>query len=927
MLGVALYLRPASASSSLRNLYSQEPRTTDEPYDFHDYYRSASPQRQQRQLPVPQPQSISRGSSSSGSGRTLRRRPRLERFQRSRVSPLAAGNRQSPTLPNLQRRSVSDEGDGSTTPRATRRDSLQSTYWPPSTTRISKRTASAILYALEEAIRTPFAFTPDYVEENASMSELVAGGNSAASTNGRAQNGGSRAASGPIPVPQPHYRGAGVRTPTDIMRGRAEREAKKKAEIESRQRARNEEPRRTQEEGAPGTGRRDDTAGVATGDPSRTRRRSGDPTRRSSEVPATRGTGDRRSGERRSGGEPKPVIEQRWEPKNAPTSSEPLDAANVTIPQSTRPRGTSTTQQPRPVPQDRSAYPAPQNTQQRQPQTRQASTAAPNAQPPANPAATATAPQQAQPTQDNPPGTQQRGTTNSFPHAFERWETLSSHWEGLTSYWIRRLQNNSDEMNREPLNQQMARQVTDLSAAGANLFHAVVELQRLRASSERKFQRWFFDTRAEQERAREMQGRLENEVRAERQAHADAVAELTRLKSEKEIVYQDRGATEQILRELKAKDIELQEKKRELQISKEEARRAWEELGRWEDEERDRTKSLRNGEPTLVGGVQVVPMGQGAPSRQESTNRPSTRDDPLHPAPTAGSARSRQPSVESPLDEPGYTNYDPARSETDTDPYTENGRATTSQPGYTPIPPTTSQPQQQTSNGSSAANQAARAAHSAPQTTGGSSAAGGTYLRYGPSGSTTQPGASSFYQHEGSSLQPEGEQAVTTEPDDRSFVPSNDDTFSEEEFAYDGNGNIRVDTQGRPIVFGRGQGSEDSDEYDVQDALDRERMYGERYGSGVSGVEYGSGSTSTAGTAIPRLQPGARGAPQIHSGPPTQELQAAPVDYGGSAYGSGLEWGAVPRHHHPTRLSDVLEEDERSRTSPSRASQTSRGLR
>jgi len=483
-------------------------------------------------------------------------------------------------------------------------------------------------------------------------------------------------------------------------------------------------------------------------------------------------------------------------------------------------------------------------------------------------------------------------------------------------------------MNREPLNQQMARQVTDLSAAGANLFHAVVELQRLRASSERKFQRWFFDTRAEQERARELQGRLEHEVRTERQAHADAVAELTRLRNEKQAAYQDRGATDLMLAELKAKDTEFKEKQRELQISKEEARRAWEELGHWEDEERDRTKSLRNGEPTLVGGVQVVPMGQGAPSRQESTNRPSTRDGPLPPAPTAGSARSGQPSVESPLDEPGYTNYDPARSETDTDPYTENGRIATSQSGYAPLPPTTSQPQQQTSNGSGWAPQAARAAYSAPQAAAGSAAPGGTYLRYGPSGTTTQPGTSSFYQHEGSSLQPEGEQGPITEPDDRSFVPSNEDTFSEEEFDYDGNGNIRVDGQGRPVIFQRGQGSEvSSDEYDVQEELDRERMYGERYGSGMSGVEYGSGSTSTASTAIPRLQPGARNAPQIQSGPARQEGQAAPVDFSGSAYGGGPGWEAVPRHHHPTRLSDVLEEDERSRASPSRASQSSRGLR
>jgi hypothetical protein len=47
----------------------------------------------------------------------------------------------------------------------------------------------------------------------------------------------------------------------------------------------------------------------------------------------------------------------------------------------------------------------------------------------------------------------------------------------------------------------MSRQITDLAAAGANLFQALIELQRLRASSERKFQRWFFETRADQERA------------------------------------------------------------------------------------------------------------------------------------------------------------------------------------------------------------------------------------------------------------------------------------------------------------------------------------------------------------------------------------------------------------------------------------------
>lgn len=749
------------------------------------------------------------------------------------------------------------------------------------------------------------------------MSDLLGGASSAAASNGRAQNGGAR---GPIPVPQPHYRGSGVRTPTDIMRGRAEREARKKAERESEAR------QRAQDQGlTTGIERRDDSAGVAS---TEVRRKSGDPTsvRRPGEATGNRATTDRRSGERRSGGDPKinqPIISQPQEYKTTPIGPplEPSSAGNVTsIPQSSRRRGTSLSQdQPRPVQlSGRAAY-ATYNIQQPQSQTKNTSTAPMDSRSQPNPSANTMPQSQPQGAQENNGGTQpQRGTTSSFPHAFERWETLSSHWEGLTSYWIRRLQNNSDEMNREPLNQQMARQVTDLSAAGANLFHAVVELQRLRASSERKFQRWFFDTRAEQERAREVQARLENELRNERQARAEAVAELNRLKSDN-YTYQDRGATDQKVKDVKAKELEVKEMRRELQISKEEARRAWEELGRREQEERDRTTSLRAGEPTLVGGVQVVPMLQGAPSRQTSANRPSTRDGPL-PAPP--SARPGQQSVESPLDEPGVTHYDPARSETDTDPFTENGRVA-QRPVHAPMP------HQQVSNGSNATSQAARSASQPappsansiqPQST---SAAGGTYLRYGPAATAAQSAAGSFYQHEGSSLLPEGEQARIVEPDDRSFVPSNDDTFSEEEFEYDGNGNVRRDAQGNPMVYGRGAGSEDSDEDDVQEELDRERMYSERYGSGLSGVEYGSGPTSTAG---PRGQSG-RASGQVSGEPIAQEGSTGPVDYSGSAYGSGLGWEAVPRHHHPTRLSDVLEEDERSRTSPSRASQTSRGLR
>lgn len=217
---------------------------------------------------------------------------------------------------------------------------------------------------------------------------------------------------------------------------------------------------------------------------------------------------------------------------------------------------------------------------------------------------------------------------NTFPHAFERWEALSAHWEGLTSFWIRKLQQHADDIDRDPVSSQLSRQVSDLSAAGANLFHAVVELQRLRASSERKFQRWFFETRAELERHEETKAALERALAEERRSKANAIQEA---------LENDRSNSK-----TQKRIVEMQ---KELIISKEEARRAWEELGRREQEERDRTISLQQGLPTIVGGVQVVPMTQGVPSR--GNNAPDQR---------------QQPEATSPQDYPQYSQPPPGSS-------------------------------------------------------------------------------------------------------------------------------------------------------------------------------------------------------------------------------------------------------------------------
>lgn len=516
---------------------------------------------------------------------------------------------------------------------------------------------------------------------------------------------------------------SGVRTPTDIMRQRREREGRRRAEQEAKNREQEEvDRRRLQPQQEP----------LSPESPAQPYAAGGD--RMSQRRPTTSaGPGGQPRGQRTSQSGP------------SPSSAQPIPGAQ------------------------------PQPQQQPGQQQHVQFTGIPGKPPGASPS------QQSQ--------EQQSPRRASFPHAFERWETLSSHWEGLTGYWIRKLEQNNQDLERDPLSQQMARQVTDLSAAGANLFHAVVELQRLRASSERKFQRWFFDTRAEQERSKELQADLERQVRAERQARTEAVASLQKAQGER----------------TRSHDM-VNEMRRELQISKDEARRAWEELGRREQEERDRTSSLRSGEPTLVGGVQVVPMVTGMPNRQ-SVNIPTS------------SAHDRSSAAQ-------YYEGDPA-SPTGSDPFTE----------------------------------ARRKAENEPSTSRGNTYPGHFY----------QPQTS--VAHHGRS---------TSDADEQSYVGSSE--AGDEEYS-----GYSHDAQGRPMAYPSTM-SEVSDDYDDAPVDDLQE-----------------------GDYIP-------GIPSSTSGPPHSNYPPATAgEYNNSNWGYDM----TPRHRHPTRLSDVIEEEE-PRTTPSRASRTSR---
>ena len=456
---------------------------------------------------------------------------------------------------------------------------------------------------------------------------------------------------------------------------------------------------------------------------------------------------------------------------------------------------------------------------------------------------------------NSPPVQAQRRST--FPHAFERWESLSSHWEGLTGYWIRKLEQNGDALGSDPISQQMSRQVTDLSAAGANLFHAVVELQRLRASSERKFQRWFFDIRAEQEKAREVQAELERQLKAERRAHAETRSTFQSNENE-------RAINDELLREMR----------RELQISKEEARRAWEELGRREQEERSRTHSLRIGEPTLVGGVQVVPMIQGFPQARHhgggsgggggvgsGSSRPPTRASG-GPGPANISGQTAAPQEQNTSSREVKADDDQfyevrSVSSTGTDPFTHEEPVVTT---ATAAVPSSSSP-------SAVAAGSAKVPTIAPL-----KASAAKVPETAPAAAPSRASYQEGEQHYGGTPRDDDVHSIT------SSIKEEEDAAQEEYDDFDAHHLSYPPTL-----------SDESDDYSPQEV-----------GFAGSGV-YGATS---------RIYPG---------------YYPEPVDYSGASWGS--EWDSItPRHRHPTRLSDVMEEDEPSRTTPSRASLASRSL-
>ncbi|KAK3710219.1 hypothetical protein LTR37_010440 [Vermiconidia calcicola] len=773
----------------------------------------------------------SRPSSSSGSahsGHSLRRTPRFE----ARPSRLRSSSVDSP------KRESEPESRAPRDRPSQRR--LASAHYPYAgykhpVLRLSNRTKSAVTWALEEGLRKgPNEFTPFLPEENAQMSEI--GG-------GRATNGGARTG-GPVPVSSSGTP-SGMRTPRQIMNDRAAREQQRQESQKADEQRRLTEERRLAEE----------------------RRRSAE--RRAAAV----GGGAPRVSQASSQYSPDPAMLQGQYNDRYSSGGQVAGSDVLGNPTSRSTQGYSDGRQARVS-----------SSSQQEPRPAQASSGATRRtqQAPRQPtvAGTSTGPPSHQPQTD---GAQQRSGASSFPHAFERWETLSSHWEGLTSYWLHKLEQNTEEIRETVPNAvTLNRQITDLSAAGANLFHAVVELQRLRASSERKFQRWFFESKANEERLRETHGQLENQLKLERGSREDAA----RLRADASIQAENAKR-------------EVAEMRRELMISKDEARRAWEELGRRNQDSLETAQSLKDGRITLVGGVQVVPYF-GGPSRTGSASqRPTTRDGQPQYGSTGMASAAGAAGLQSPGDERDY--YQQEASPTNTDPFMETSKRLHHEPGQPSLAAGTYQPYGGTPTSTKTAQTAIPP---------GQRASSGSRAPQSTSIPVSAQDAQRFYQHAPqeaflhspqSSSQAIPQQPATAPRDEVRSEGSYVESELEPEYLIDASGNYRLDSAGHPIPIRRQDDIEEDDSYDTEADIRREQEHAARYGVGA-GM---GGMVPPEASSVPATSAQAMASFESTS----QPSGSGRPDYEGAGY-SGWEALRGTSHHHPTRLSDVLEEEE-----------------
>lgn len=173
-----------------------------------------------------------------------------------------------------------------------------------------------------------------------------------------------------------------------------------------------------------------------------------------------------------------------------------------------------------------------------------------------------------------------------------------------------------------------------------------------------------------------------------------------------------------------------------------------------------------------------------------------------------------------------------------------------------------------------------------------------------------------FYQQGGPSTSLHASQADPSRPaatsmplparaDTRSQPRSEAESYVSTEYELDHTGSFRLDSQGNriPYVARPQQGPSDvrsensEDDYDTEQAVRRERELAAQYGGGMIPEAPSIPSTSAAAMAAGYVPT---------TGPSEPDYEGA----GYEDYQQQVPYQMQGRHHHPTRLSDVLEEEE-----------------
>ncbi|KAK9476216.1 hypothetical protein V1514DRAFT_197650 [Lipomyces japonicus] len=169
------------------------------------------------------------------------------------------------------------------------------------------------------------------------------------------------------------------------------------------------------------------------------------------------------------------------------------------------------------------------------------------------------------------------------------WDAICADVEGISGYWIQRLNAHETNITKKPRAAQLNTMVEGLTTTGMALLTAVVELQKRRAETNAKYAEWYEDYSQERARMAQLAQDMDEEMDHERGLRADLITQL-----------------EQATEAEANQRWMLEESRRELQAARLECRRAWAEVARLEEQQRQYSEWQLSGHSVTTEQAQAL---------------------------------------------------------------------------------------------------------------------------------------------------------------------------------------------------------------------------------------------------------------------------------------------------------------------------------